>query len=684
MFSNKFYYYISIISLFSFGCVYFNTFYNAEKYFKEGMKTIEETAIEEGDDIPSKAKTQLEKAIHKCNIVIDEFPDSKYIDDAYYIIGKAGFYRSEYTRALKSFNILIEDFPESEFVNESKIWRAYTQFKLGELDSSKFILNELLFQKKLSKDNKYLIYTALGDISLEQDSVQKSFDYLDLAVENATESGKRISVYNKIINLAKKEKAFERAIDYLLLLEKQSDSKTVRKNARLKWIDFNKRIKNYDIILQEIDIMLGTAEYETMYLDLELERAQIYIDKGELINGRSALLTFIEQTEDQKRDNKIKKARANSYFILGESSLFDDFDFASSRDYFEKMEEETNRADNRVKANKYQDIMDDFDKLKESFRKALKSKNDIDLDSTNNLLDTLINNNIDSINVEIEELSDVDTTKAKKKILEEMFNPEKSDFNKSSKSTKSNEFIEGTPDSLLMLIGEMLAYDFGRMDSASKRYEDLVNNFPDSKFSPRAMYALTYYSNDSLIWKEKFNQLYSYSDFLNTDDDFTEIDTLKLTRQKILDQVSINPQLTRDSLNTFFNENDDPEALYFSAYISDYILNDIVNSKLYYKIFIDSFPDHEQHFVAKSRFEEIEQAILDTIPKVEDTTNVKIVDSTFGELDTTINSNNNIDSLFQMNDTLNKFEKLREMNIQLDSNFMNSRFLKPNNPEIRQ
>ena len=85
-----------------------------------------------------------------------------------------------------------------------------------------------------------------------------------------------------------------------------------------------------------------------------------------------------------------------------------------------------------------------------------------------------------------------------------------------------------------------------------------------------------------------------------------------------------------------------------------------------------------------SNVEEIEQAILDTIPKVEDTTNVEIVDSTFGELDTTINSNNNIDSLFQMNDTLNKFEKLREMNIQLDSNFMNSRFLKPNNPEIRQ
>ena len=54
---------IKLISLFIFtlfGCVYFNTFYNAETYFKKGMQTIEESAIEDSDEIPSKAKTQLE------------------------------------------------------------------------------------------------------------------------------------------------------------------------------------------------------------------------------------------------------------------------------------------------------------------------------------------------------------------------------------------------------------------------------------------------------------------------------------------------------------------------------------------------------------------------------------------------------------------------------------------------
>ena len=72
------------------------------------MQTIEESAIVDSNDIPSKAKTHLEKAINKCNIVIEEYPDSKYVDDAYYIIGKSGFYRSEFTRAQTSFKKLMQ------------------------------------------------------------------------------------------------------------------------------------------------------------------------------------------------------------------------------------------------------------------------------------------------------------------------------------------------------------------------------------------------------------------------------------------------------------------------------------------------------------------------------------------------------------------------------------------------
>ena len=646
------------------------------------MKTIEESAIEDSDDIPSKAKTQLEKAINKCNIIIDEFQDSKYVDDAYYIIGKAGFYRSEYNRALKSFNTLIENYPDSEFIYEAEIWHSYTQFKLGEIDSSQIKLESLLNIKKQTKENKYLIYTALGDINLEIDSVTKAFDYLDLAVKNANDKGRRISIFNKIIKIAEKENAYERAIKYLLLLEKQSDSKAVRKNARLKWIEFNKKLKKYDIILQEIDIMLGTAEYETMYLELELEKAQILIDKGDLISGRSVLLSFIEKSAE-KKDNKYKKARAKSYFILGESSLFDEFDFASSREYFDKMTEEYNRSENRNKANKLLDMMDEFDVLKESYRKSLKSFSEVISDTIIVEIDSLLIEEKDPIENEI---SDIDTSFIKQQILEETFNPEKNKKAIKSSQSLKNKFIIGTPDSLLMLIGEMLVYDFGRMDSAANRYKELVSKFPESKFSPRAMYALTFYSIDSLDWKATFREKYPNPDFLiekeekHIADDFSEI------RMKILENFSLNPINTRDSLNKFFNRSNDPDALYLSAYISDYILNDLENSKHFYKVFVDSFPSHNYYNNAKNRFSEIEKAILDTMQKSSDSMNIIELDSNSIKIDTLAKYVSKYDSIMNFKDTTNRYELLKNLDIQLDSNFKKSELLKyqKSNGSLRQ
>ena len=646
------------------------------------MKTIEESAIEDSDDIPSKAKTQLEKAINKCNIIIDEFQDSKYVDDAYYIIGKAGFYRSEYNRALKSFNTLIENYPDSEFIYEAEIWHSYTQFKLGEIDSSQIKLESLLNIKKQTKENKYLIYTALGDINLEIDSVTKAFDYLDLAVKNANDKGSRISIFNKIIKIAEKENAYERAIKYLLLLEKQSDSKAVRRNARMKWIEFNKKLKKYDIILQEIDIMLGTAEYETMYLELELEKAQILIDKGDLISGRSVLLSFIEKSAE-KKDNKYKKARAKSYFILGESSLFDEFDFASSREYFDKMTEEYNRSENRNKANKLLDMMDEFDVLKESYRKSLKSFSEVISDTIIVEIDSLLIEEKDPIENEI---SDIDTSFIKQQILEETFNPEKNKKAIKSSQSLKNKFIIGTPDSLLMLIGEMLVYDFGRMDSAANRYKELVSKFPESKFSPRAMYALTFYSIDSLDWKVTFNEKYPNPDFLiekeekHIADDFSEI------RMKILENFSLNPINTRDSLNKFFNRSNDPDALYLSAYISDYILNDLENSKHFYKVFVDSFPSHNYYNNAKNRFSEIEKAILDTMQKSSDSMNIIELDSNSIKIDTLAKYVSKYDSIMNFKDTTNRYELLKNLDIQLDSNFKKSELLKyqKSNGSLRQ
>ena len=75
------------------GCAYFNTFYNAQQYFKEAEKI---RLTKDGKSISVSAMDKYGKTVKKCETILSDYPDSKYIIDARLLMGKARYYRSEY------------------------------------------------------------------------------------------------------------------------------------------------------------------------------------------------------------------------------------------------------------------------------------------------------------------------------------------------------------------------------------------------------------------------------------------------------------------------------------------------------------------------------------------------------------------------------------------------------------
>ena len=104
--NHKFLLLLVIFSIFISSCVYFNTFYNAETSFTKALKIIEESTITENDELPSQATKLLGEAIENSKLVMDEYPESKYIDDAIFIIARASFLRDEVAIAEKHLNLL--------------------------------------------------------------------------------------------------------------------------------------------------------------------------------------------------------------------------------------------------------------------------------------------------------------------------------------------------------------------------------------------------------------------------------------------------------------------------------------------------------------------------------------------------------------------------------------------------
>ena len=69
-------------------CAYYNTFFNAKKYFREANKL----PLVKGRS-SSEANKKYNKAIKKCGIIITDYKNSKYVDDAVFMLGKIFYFK---------------------------------------------------------------------------------------------------------------------------------------------------------------------------------------------------------------------------------------------------------------------------------------------------------------------------------------------------------------------------------------------------------------------------------------------------------------------------------------------------------------------------------------------------------------------------------------------------------------
>lgn len=167
--SNKRYLVIPLALLLLSGCVYFNTFFVARKKFNEAEKSQKENAEKQleqefrgnsgggagqrkgrkapggrnrnvgrsggsSEKMTSKANAQerslYESAIEKASKVLTYHPDSKWADDALWLIGKSYFNMGDYSLAERKFKELVVNHPESKFADDAYYFMGLSQIEL--------------------------------------------------------------------------------------------------------------------------------------------------------------------------------------------------------------------------------------------------------------------------------------------------------------------------------------------------------------------------------------------------------------------------------------------------------------------------------------------------------------------------------------------------------------------------
>ena len=108
------------------GCAYFNTFYLAKKYYREGQKA-QERSVTEG--VVPEAATKYDMTIRQCQKVLTDYGDSKWADDASFLYGAALYGKGDYVGAIRRLEDFQLKFPSSPFIPETRLIRGISHLK---------------------------------------------------------------------------------------------------------------------------------------------------------------------------------------------------------------------------------------------------------------------------------------------------------------------------------------------------------------------------------------------------------------------------------------------------------------------------------------------------------------------------------------------------------------------------
>ncbi len=513
------------------GCVYFNTFYNASKAFKEAESSRKE-AMERG--VRSAGGNQYKVAIEKTNKIIEDHPNSGLYDDALFINGVSLFWTDNAYQAEKRFRELLANFPNSKYASQAKLYLAQCKLKLDEEDDALPLFREL-FVESDDRSIKAEAALALGDHYIEENDHENARDYFRAVVDSLGDSKDRLRAQKSIADSYFDRFRYRQALEgYREVLEYELTT----------WEEYQARYKIGECHYFLNDIEAGLDEFfslaeNDLFFD-SLAATKLMIAQGYEWDGD---LQLAEQLyEDVAVENTMSANGAFANYVLGLIHQMEYENYSLAKEYFDRAKsagtrtevykDALERSSNIGKLQQYRDMKasdtaygeDEIDKAAETQYLLAElyltemSKADSALQEFQFILENFTDSRLTPkamiAMAQIHRDYKDDTTKYTellRKVLNEYprsdYVPEAINLLGLKGTTADTGYAEK-----YYTMAEEFVLEEEEIDSARYYWQLVVDSFPDSKFNTQAQYALLWLDEEYGSPQDS-SLVYAFADF---------------------------------------------------------------------------------------------------------------------------------------------------------------------------
>jgi len=442
-------------------CAYFNTFYNAQQYFKQGQQAIEEN---QQATVPINIQKMFNSAIEKANKVLRNYPESRWVDDALYLIAMSQYYKMDYLSAQKTFEEFFSKYPGSPLRAEAEIWYGRCLWKSGQQELALYQLNRSA--KIVDNDRmKAEIYSAIAELYKSSGQLDSAMQYFKLTVKSGLELPIAAKAQYTIAEINLLQGNADLAIKNLEDISKYGVSPELKDQIQILLARIYRESQRYEEARELINTKLNDEKNESIWGDLEYELGLLYLDEKDY---EAAYQRFIQITEKYAN----QPITASAYYQAGNLDMvyFHDYDRAQKNftrvSQIDKNSMYAFDANNRVtEINRYFSIKKLFNKTQDEVRPIIEALQKIEsktqLDSSENVAG-------EETKIKVEKLPTV--------------NPKVID----TTAVFTNYYKQ------LYEIGEIYYFNFNLRDSALSCYQKIWNSPYFNSYREQALYTMYY------------------------------------------------------------------------------------------------------------------------------------------------------------------------------------------------
>ncbi|PID29055.1 MAG: hypothetical protein CSB55_03010 [Candidatus Cloacimonadota bacterium] len=328
--------FLIVITAFLGGCMYayFNVYYNAEKYYNLAQKE----EVNENGRPKSPAIQNYNKAIKKCGIILTEFKDSKWSDDALLLLAKCFYYkRSNYFQCIEKLQNLIDFYPDSELIPEAKLYMARAYYDSKKESEANTLLQDFLITKEY-KDYHAEALLLLANYHLEKKEHTQANYFLDKLIKEYPRSEEYEEAFLKRGVSALDTEKYEEALDIFKNLIKKRVSKRTKLDAKYYILISLLNKEDFETTLKQIDKLLKKESKQNKIAKIKLVKARV-LAKQEKFEEADELF------ENIIANNRRKLVAAEAYFRRGNMYFMQTGEYEKAIEHFKKVKSENSKSE---------------------------------------------------------------------------------------------------------------------------------------------------------------------------------------------------------------------------------------------------------------------------------------------------------------------------------------------------